>query len=176
MIVPRPAAGEAATAPEVRAVRLVEEYEGVVAVHASAVAWRRHVIVVPGPSGAGVGAETLVHALVRAGAAPFCTGFVLLGADGRVFPYPGRNAAPGLPLALVAALTFDPAAGWHVRPLSAGHTVLTLVEHAVGVHDRPRTVMGHVLAAIPGSTGVSGTRGEADEAAHRILGNSEFPD
>jgi hypothetical protein len=157
--------------PEMRAVRLVEACEGVVAVRGSAVAWRDHVIVVPGEPGHGTGTGTLLRALLRAGATAYCTGFVLLGQDGRVLPYPGRNAAPGLPLALVASLAFDPATGWDVRPLSTGHTVLTLADHAVTMRERPREVMDHVLAAVPGSTGVSGTRGEAEEAAQRILGS-----
>ncbi len=90
----------------------------------------------------------------------------------------GPGAAPdvraagsaALSPAVVALLEHDPMVGWDVRPLSTGHTVLALVDHAMAVHSRPRAVMAHVLAAVRGTTGVTGTRGDSREAAQHILG------
>ena len=156
-----------------------EHAAGLIAVQGGAVAWRGQVIALPGP--ARIGTTTLVAALVRAGAGYLSDRFLLLTPDGMVLPYPRPLRLPGtaqslgardpLPLALVTCLVHRPGAGWDVRPLSPGHTVLALADSALGVSSRPREVMGHVLAAVPGTTGVTGTRGEADAAARHILGS-----
>jgi hypothetical protein len=88
-----------------------------------------------------------------------------------ILSFPDPVPAEARPLTLVADLVFSPEDGWNVRPSSTGHTVLTLVDLATDLRGRARQVMDHVLAAVPGSTTVTGTRDEAEAAALRILGN-----
>jgi hypothetical protein len=151
--------------------RAAERRCGAVAVQAPAVTWRGEVIVLPGPVGPGSGSRTLLSALVAAGAGLLATEYVLIRENGAIVGFPVPEPLTGLPLTLVAELAFSPQDGWNVRPSSGGHTVLTLVDRALDTQSRSRRVMDHVLAAVPGSTAVTGTRGEADDAARRILGS-----
>jgi len=169
---------------------VAEHAEGMVFVHAGAVAWKGRAIVVPGLTLAGK--STLVSALVRAGATYYSDEYTVLGPDGLVRPYArmlsirpttggagrrtpvtelgGRAGTQPVPLALVAHLRFDAAAGWAVEELSRGRTALALIENTVPAQTRPVEVMDHLQAATEGGVlGLSGTRGEAVEAAKRLL-------
>jgi hypothetical protein len=168
---------------------VAEHAEGLVFVHAGAVAWQGRAIVVPGRTLAGK--STLVSALVLAGATYYSDEYTVIGRDGLVRPYarmlsmrpdgggPGRRTPveefggePGsepVPLGLVAHLRYDAAAGWVVAEMSRGQTALALIDNTIAARTRPVDVMDHVQAATAGVRGIAGTRGEAADAARRLL-------
>ena len=119
---------------------VAEHAEGLVFVHAGAVAWGGRAIVVPGRTLAGK--STLVAALVRAGATYYSDEYTVLDPQGMVRPYArmlsirptdggpphrvtaeaigGHTGTEPVPMALVAHLRYDPGAGWAVEELSRG--------------------------------------------------------
>jgi len=168
---------------------VAEHAEGLIFVHAGAVAWNGRAIVVPGSTLAGK--SSLVSALVLAGATYYSDEYTVIGPDGMVRPYArmlsirpttgglgrrmsvtelgGRAGTEPVPLALVAHLRYDASAGWAVEELTRGRTALALVENTVPAQTRPVEMMDHLQAATEGVLGLSGTRGDADEAAERLL-------
>lgn len=158
--------------------------------HAAAVAWQGRAIVIPGHSHAGK--STLTAALLRAGAGYLSDEYAVLDAEGLVHPfarplhmrprtagascevpaaaYGGATVSEPLPVGLVVSTTFREGAAWRPRPMSRGEVALTLLARAVVARVRPAYVLAHVAAAARGDVlGLHGRRGEADEAAARIL-------
>lgn len=158
-------------------------------VHAGAVAHDGFALLLPGPSFAGK--STLTAALVGAGALYLSDEFALLDAQGQVHPYPrplslrgaadrhgtptsvqelgGRTADHAFPVGLVAALTWDADAGWTIERVGPGRTALLLLENTVPARTRPEQALEAISAAARGADGVVGTRGDADDAAHRLI-------
>ncbi len=155
-------------------------------VHAGCVAWRGRAVVIPGRSHAGK--STLTAALLRRGAAYMSDEYAVLGLDGRVHAYPRRlrmrraagwsEVSPAdlgsavemgpLPLSVVARLTFDPD-GWRITRVSRARGALEMLDNTVCARSRPETAMSAVAAAVQSAVVVTGTRGEADDAAGRLL-------
>ena len=157
-------------------------------VHAAAVAWHDRVIAIPGRTFAGK--STLAAALVRTGAHYFSDEFLVLDEHGIVHPFPrplhlraadgsaravsphtiGAVGAAPLPLGLVVRATYRPGAPWRPRRLTPGQTALALLHDVVVARTRPAHAMARVARAMEhGVAGVRVTRGEADEAARRLL-------
>lgn len=163
---------------------IADRLPDLVAVHSGVVAIEGRAVLLPGSSMAGK--STLVRALLEAGATYLSDEFALLTDDGRVRPYPRRmtirtpsgserhvppQAAPvdaePFPVALVALLTFD-AGSWSVEPLTPGQAVLGLVANGVSVRRAPERAMTAFAALVRSAAAVTGTRGEAAEAAEHI--------
>jgi hypothetical protein len=167
---------------------LAHRADGLVFVHAGAVAWNGRALVLPGPSGCGKSA--LVAALVREGAAYLSDEFAVFDGEGRVHPYAraialrqpggtrgwiptsaldGRLAAGPVAPARIAFLRFAAGAVFRPRPVSPGQTVLGLLRHAVAARRRlalARAVLVPVARTVPA---VRSLRGEAREVAARLL-------
>ncbi|HEY5184170.1 MAG TPA: hypothetical protein VIM19_04510 [Actinomycetes bacterium] len=168
---------------------VAEHAEGFVFVHAGAVAWHGRAIVVPGRTLAGK--STLVAALVRAGATYYSDEYTVLDPQGLIRPYArmlsirppngspprrvtaedigGHTGTQPVQMALVAHLRYDAAAGWAVEELSRGRAAMALLDNTVPARTRPVEVMDHLQAATDGVCGLTGTRGEAHDAAGRLL-------
>lgn len=159
-----------------------------VAVHAGVVAVADQCVVLPGRSRAGK--STLTRALLQAGASYFSDEYALLDPTGTVhaFPRPLRLRRTGMAslvvpakslqsrvptgphaVALVAELRFDAQGGWGVRELSPAETTLALIDNAVPAQIRSADTLTACSAAARGAVGIAGTRGEADDAAVRLL-------
>ena len=157
--------------------------------HAGAVGWRGRAIVLPGVSGSGK--TTLVAELVRAGAAYLSDEFAVIRGD-RVVPYPkplsvrdpheaGRQKSRSvsslggwqqrepIPVGLVVLAGFEPGARWRMRTLPPGRALQSLLSHAVQARIAPREVLGALEALVRTAPVVRVKRGEAREAARRIL-------
>ena len=188
--------GEPAPA-EIALERLLDDLEEWVAVHAhglvfvraGAVAWRDRAILLPGGSLAGK--TTLVAALVRAGAGYLSDAWAVIRPDGLLQPYPRRLSMrpPGgsvrrstpvtalggvtrrepLPIGLVAQLGYDAEADWSVTEMPPGGAALALVSCAAAAAERPADVVAAVDGALRDARGIAGTRGEAGDAARRLL-------
>lgn len=166
---------------------LVDRLPELVAVHAGVVATAAGAIVLPGRSMAGK--STLVQELVRQGAIYLSDEFALLTLDGRVHPYPRAMTlrAPGgsvrsvpdaaaavdagpVPVAVIALLQHDAEAGWVVEEPSPGQATMGLVDNCVCIRRRPGPSLTALTAVAQTARLVSGTRGDAPDAAGELLG------
>lgn len=157
-------------------------------VHAGVVGWRGRAVLVPGRSFSGK--TTLVAELLRAGADYYSDEFAVLDAAGRVHPYAkplavrgagqrqrkvlaeefgGRGATGALPVGLVVVSEFREGARFRPRALTSGQGALALLSNAVPARRRPAEVLETLGRVSVGATVLRGARGEAAEAALRIL-------
>lgn len=157
-------------------------------VHAGVVGWEGRAIVIPGRSFSGK--TTLVAELVRAGATYYSDEFAVLDAQGRVHPYPkplavrgegfrqrkvsvdelgGRAATRAMPVGLVVVSEFREGARFRPRALTPGQGSLALLANTVPARRRPLEVLETLEKVVRTATVLRGSRGEAAEAAARIL-------
>ncbi len=157
-------------------------------VHAGVVGWRGRAIVLPGASHAGK--TTLVAELVRAGATYYSDEYAILDEDGRVRPYPrplrvrfdgdvdvrsvrpeelGKIGRGPLPVALVALATYRAGGRWRPRDVPAGKAMLALLKNTPNARLKPRAALAAIRPLVQRARVVSGARGEAREAAARLL-------
>ena len=162
----------------------VKEARGYHFVHAGCVGWRGRAIVVPGFSRAGT--STLVRALVDRGATHYSDAFALFDRRGRVHAFPAalrlqtsegagrrmsreREACAPLPLGLVVQTAYYEGAEWRPQPLAPAETVLALMPHAARANVEPAAVKSVLARAASFAVGIRTPRGDAAEAAARIL-------
>jgi hypothetical protein len=158
-------------------------------VHAGAVGWRGKAILIPGHSMSGKTA--LVSELVRAGAEYYSDEYAVLDALGRVHPFAqplgvrargslrqepvsvealgGRAGRRPLPVGLVVVTGYRPEARWRLKELSAGLGALELLSNTVPARRDPGRVLCALQKASAGAVVLRGARGEAREAAQKIL-------
>jgi hypothetical protein len=153
-------------------------------VHAGVVGWRGRAILLPGRTHAGK--STLVAALVRAGATYYSDEYALVGADGRVLPYPralslrrargavrvdprrlGRVGRAPLPVGLVVLCRYGKRTA--LAPLSPGRAVLALLKQTVAARAQAATAMERLARIATSAPVVAGTRGEARPFARALL-------
>ncbi len=156
-----------------------------IAIHAGVVAHNGKALLLPGRSLAGK--STLTKALVDAGADYLSDEYALLDADGLVHTYPRplrlrqegsttkiispppHSSPEPRTVALIAALSHDER-GWDVTPMSRTQAVLKLINNAVPAQSRAEETLQATTAAARTASAIEGTRGEASEAAYRLLG------
>jgi hypothetical protein len=168
---------------------VAERARGRVFVHAGCAVQDGRAIVLPGYSLSGK--THLTRALVRAGATYYSDEFAVVDRNGRVRPYPrppglrsniwdvpqrialedlggpiGRDPAR---VGVVAVLRYDPANEWAVAPLTRVKAILELMAHTVPARYAPRRSLHALEQATAQATAIKGTRGDADEAAARLL-------
>lgn len=157
-------------------------------VHAGAVGWKGRAVLVPGRSFSGK--TTLVAELVRAGATYYSDEFAVLDPSGRVHPYPkplavrdegfrqhkvsveglgGSVGSKALPVGLVVVSEFREGARFRPRPLTPGQGSLALLANTVPARRRPLEVLETLELVVRTATILRGRRGEAAEAARKIL-------
>jgi hypothetical protein len=158
-------------------------------VHAGVVSYRGHAIVVPGPSFSGK--TTLVAALLANGATYMSDEFAVLDESGAVHAYPrplgvrapgsrneqrlepaerGFSVAQGpLPVGLIAITAYRPGARWEPSPRTSGEGALALLANTVPARERAAEALRAVRAAAEGARVLESERGDADEAARRLL-------
>ena len=158
-------------------------------VHAGVVGWRGKAIVIPGQTFSGK--STLVAELVRAGATYYSDEYALLDSRGRVHPYAkplslrkegsaeqeehsveslgGRSGEKPLRVGLVVVARHRAKAKWKPRTLSAGQGVLELFANTLPARRRPDVALTTLERAVSQARVLKGVRGEAKEAAGRIL-------
>lgn len=170
-------------------VRVAEYAPRVTFVHAAVVSWRGVAIVIPAVSGAGK--TTLTAELLRHGAIYCSDEFAVIGPDGLVRPYPqplgmrapgsaeqvgvaaaafgARTARAPLPIAVVALIRFAKGRRWQVASLTPARAVLEILGHTVSTRRRPARTLGALEAACRGAVLLQGVRGDARDAAARLL-------
>ena len=158
-------------------------------VHAGAVGWRGHAILVPGRSM--TGKSTLVAELVRHGAVYYSDEYAVIDDRGRVHPYtrplslrgdPGSGELPPghgspapttarepLPAALVVSAAYREAASWSPTVVTGARAALALIDNTVLAAAEPERAlrMGAILG--PGVVMLQGMRPDARLVASEIL-------
>lgn len=164
---------------------VVEQLRDLNAVHAGVVAFDGRAIVLPGTSHSDK--STLVRALLECGGTYLSDEFALVAEDGRVRPFPrlmtirdeGGSArvtpasaahvdSDPFEVAVVASLAFD-AAAWHVEDASAADAVMAFIANGVTVKRAPNDAVAAYAAVARSASFLRGTRGEAAEAAERLV-------
>lgn len=164
---------------------LVDRLPDLVAVHAGVVADEDGVLLFPGRSM--VGKSTLTRALLDVGCDYWSDEFALLDAGGRVHPYPRAMTLRTLngserhvpdravpvdtaPRAarLVGLLAFGSA--WETRDLTPGEATMGLIDNCVSIRRDPARALTALTALAETAQAISGTRGDAAEAAARLTG------
>jgi hypothetical protein len=158
-------------------------------VHAGVVGWKGRALLVPGRSHSGK--SRLVQALVRAGATYYSDEYAVLDGRGRVQPFPaalsiredgiaparrvaaaelgGHAGLPSLPVGLVVVSPYVRGARCRLRRASTGAGALALLAHCVPARRRPTEVLARLSKAVRAADVRIGIRGDADDAARRIL-------
>jgi hypothetical protein len=157
-------------------------------VHAGVVGWKGRAVVVPGRSFSGK--TTLVAELVKAGATYYSDEFAVLDSEGRVHPFAkplavrgedlrqrkvsvdelgGSAATKALPVGLVVVSEFREGSRFRPRALTPGQGSLALLANTVPARRKPLEVLETLERVVRAATVLRGARGEAAEAAARIL-------
>jgi hypothetical protein len=158
-------------------------------VHAGVVGWQGRAIVLPGASLSGK--TSLVAELLRAGALFYSDDRAVIDATGHVHPYPkplsirvsplarqtpssaasfgAETGTEPLPVGVIAFASYREGASWRPERLPSGQAMLAMLKHTAAVRTRPATAMRTLRRAIDGAVAYRGSRGEAAEAAQRIL-------
>lgn len=158
------------------------------AVHAGAVLIESRALLIPGSSHAGK--SSLVAELLRRGASHFSDEYALIDNAGRVHSYPRplllRDGGPlqslVLPLELnasfatepapvgwVVALEYEPGGAWSIRPISQSEGVMLLLRHTPHEMDQAPEMLDFFLRVASNAFCFTGHRGEAADAAARII-------
>ncbi|MBZ5724953.1 MAG: hypothetical protein LAP87_08150 [Acidobacteriia bacterium] len=167
---------------------IVQRITGSVVVHAGAVAYGGAAVLLPGSSHAGK--STLVAELLGRGCTYFSDEYALLDGEGRLHSYPRAlmmrdsqgehfpqlaaewNAATGRHaerVGLVMALEHAPGAAWSVRSVPQSEMVLTLLKHTPQLMADSGNMVSQLARTCAGAECYAGVRGEAADAADRIL-------
>lgn len=168
---------------------VAEMAPGWIFLHAGCVVVDDRAIVAPGRTM--TGKSSLTAALVRAGATYYSDEYAVLDAAGQVRPYPrplsirpydggpavrqhasefgGVTGSEPMPVGMVAALAFDPDAGWAVEELTRGPAVLRLLDNTVAARSRTDAALDALDLATQGAILLGGTRGDADDAAVLLI-------
>lgn len=159
-----------------------------VAVHAGVVVFQGRAIVLPGSSH--VGKTRLVRELIARGAQYSSDEFAMLDAAGRVHPWPRalmvrnerQRQRPILAtelgaevqrdparVALVVLLKYRPGAMFDVHPLTGSDTVIRLLTNTPHILADDPNIIRPLAAACSVGLGFEGVRGEAAEAAEKLI-------
>jgi len=158
-------------------------------VHAGCAVVDGRAIVLPGRTMSGK--SSLTAALVRAGAAYYSDEYAVLDEAGLAGPYPrplsirpydggprvrlpvselgGMAGSEPVPVGLVAAVRFDPVAGWAIEPLTRATAVLRLLDNTVAAQSRTAAAIDALDRVTQDAVLLGGTRADADDAAGRLL-------
>lgn len=167
-------------------------------IHAGCVAVDGRAVVLPGRSFAGK--TTLVAEMIRRGATYLSDEFAVLDEDGLVHPYPkplsirppeatlrsvhmaaretpaadlgADTGARALPIVLIAAARYRPAARWSPEPRSRAQGALILLSHALAARLDTERVLPIVRRAAAGAAVLEGDRGDAGEVAEALLAHA----
>ena len=160
--------------------------------HAGVVGWRGGAVLFPGRSFSGK--STLVHELVRAGAAYYSDEFAVLDRKGLVHPYPRPialrssprerpvkispaadcdfRALEPLPVTKVIVTKYREGARWRPKSVGAGQGALELIANTVVARQKPELMVEVFRNALSGATFLIGKRGEASQMVNSVLDGS----
>jgi len=168
--------------------KAVRTLRDMVPVHAGVIVWNGAAALLPGGSGAGK--TSLVAELLQKGAVYCSDEYGLVDAEGRVHPYPralmlrsdGGWRTPVLPSTWKAATSEVPApvrlivaaervegAQWNVRRIAQSEALVVLLRNTPREMAQSPEMLAPLRAAVSSAACYSGVRGEAAEAADRVI-------
>lgn len=162
-------------------------------IHSGVVGWQGKGILIPGETHSGK--STLVAELVKMGASYYSDEFALLDEQGYVSPYAkplslrdsksqqqrdipiesiaGKQGVEKLPVGLVVVSNFQKGAAWKPSTVSPGVGLLHLLESTHSARRDPARAMRLIKKATNNARVIMSPRGEAEQAALKIL--NEIP-
>jgi hypothetical protein len=161
---------------------------GLVAIHAGVVGWNGSVALLPGATQSGK--TTLVAELLKRGAVYYSDEYAFLDVEGRVHAYPralmvrngGGQQRPRLPSAWKAATADSPAparlilfierkhgARRNVRRIPQSEALLMLLRNTPQEMAEYPEIVARLRATVSSAACYAGVRGEAGEAADRVI-------
>jgi hypothetical protein len=156
-------------------------------IHAGAVSWKGHTIVIPGRSH--IGKTTLVAEFLKSGAAYYSDDFAALDHTGCLHPYPrdlsvrtGSNgskrvppeefragrAQPG-PISFVLLTEYAEDGRWSPLPISRGQAMLRLLENTPSARKQPGFALEVLQKAVESAEIHRGWRGEKEQTVRAVL-------
>ncbi len=158
-------------------------------VHAGAVGWRGHAIVIPARTLSGK--SSLVAALVEAGADYYSDEYAVIDPLGRIHPYPkpislrrpngkrprkrtaadlgGRDGIRPIPLGIIVVTKYADGAPWNPMAMSTADGMMHLFANTVLAQVRPRFALSALMRAVAGCRAVESERPEAGAIVPSIL-------
>jgi hypothetical protein len=167
---------------------VVQRLKTLRAVHAGAVLVEGRALLLPGSTHAGK--SSLVAELLRRGASCFSDEYALIDGSGRIHPYPRpllvRDGRPQQTLVLpeelnskyaiapasigwIFAVEFVSGGEWHVRQMPQSEAVMLLLRNTPHEAGQSPQLLEMFLKVASGTICFSGRRGEAAQAAEKIL-------
>ncbi|MBI3652530.1 MAG: hypothetical protein HY231_16030 [Acidobacteria bacterium] len=166
-------------------------------VHAGVVGWQGKAIVIPGRSY--TGKTTLVAALVKAGATYYSDEYAVFDKRGMVHPYArrlgirsgrtrvrtqkyaveelgGKSGSTALPVGLVMVSKYREGARFKPLEISAGASVLALLQNTVSARRNPQMVLPTLKNALATARSFKSVRGDAGECVEAIFRACAWPD
>jgi len=156
-------------------------------IHAGAVSWKGHTVVIPGRSH--TGKTTLVAEFLKSGAAYYSDDFAAIDHAGYLHPYPrdlsirvesdgckrvspeefrAARAQPR-PVSLVLITEYAQDAQWRPQPLSRGRGLLRLLENTPSARKQPAFAIGILQTAVEGAEIHQGWRGEKEQTVREVV-------
>jgi len=167
---------------------VVHDLPGLVAVHAGVAVCNGVAAILPGGSQAGK--TMLVAELLKKGAVYYSDEYALVDAEGRVHPYPRalmlrnnggwrhpvvprpQTAANGdshAPVRLIVSVEWTPGGQWEVRPIPQSEALLVLLRNTPAEMAKSPEILEHLRRGAASAVCYSGVRGEAGDAADRVM-------
>jgi len=158
-------------------------------IHAGCVSWNGKAILIPGRSY--TGKTSLVAMFLKFGATYYSDEFGLLDEEGMLHAYPrslslrtqsrsGRlriaaeevgalTGSEPIPISHVLVTTYQPGEQWRPEVLTAGQTLLALLDNAVCARTDPERTLRLSAKIASCALGLTGSRGEADDFVSQFL-------
>ncbi|HKX84888.1 MAG TPA: hypothetical protein VJL58_11750 [Pyrinomonadaceae bacterium] len=164
-----------------------EHSESLVFLHAGVVGWKGKAIVLPANSFSGK--TTLVAELVKQGAEYYSDEYAVIDADGLVHPFErdlsirvddgdtrvpisslgGKAGTTPLPLGILLLTSFEPGASFTPERLSLGTAIVETIPFAIPLLLQPERTIEQLKNALTNAITIKTPRGEASEAAAKVL-------
>jgi hypothetical protein len=156
-------------------------------IHAGAVRWKGHTIVIPGRSH--TGKTTLVAEFLKSGAAYYSDDFAAVDHTGCLHPYPrdlsvrtesnGSKRVPPeefraaraqpRPISFVLLTEYAEDGRWGPSPVSRGQAMLRLLENTPSARKQPAFAIGVLQKAVESAEIHQGWRGEKEQTVQEVL-------
>ena len=167
---------------------LVHRLRTLRAVHAGAVVLEGRAVLIPGSSHAGK--SSLVAELLRRGAVHLSDEYALADEQGRVHAYPrplllrdgnprqslvlpadlnAEFATRPVPVGWIFAVDYDPESEWDLHEVSQGEAVMLLLQNTPHEMSESPEMVEFFMRLVADADCYAGTRGDAVEAAGRVL-------
>ena len=156
-------------------------------IHAGAVSWKGHTIVIPGRSH--TGKTTLVAEFLKSGASYYSDDFAAVDNTGCLHPYPrdlsvrtesngskrvppeefrAARAQPG-PISFVLLTEYAEDGRWSPSPVSRGQAMLRLLQNTPSARKQPAFAIGVLQKAVESAEIHQGWRGEKEQTVQEVL-------